>query len=175
MSSLSDFLRPLKASIVDREKVSQYIQSKPSEFDVLLKLACSRKNERINLIAAWSFEYYSLNRLDELTPYIDQILAGSVKQNDERKRRPFAKLIYHYCKSKKRKDKLSKGQIDIIITHCFNQLIEAEKIATIGFALKTIQFFRNHEEWIADEIDAYIEKTLSERGTSFHALVRQIS
>ena len=69
---------------------------------------------------------------------------------------------------------LEKKQIDLIVDFCFSTLLEAKKIAPKAFALKTIIFFKYHEEWIKTELSSFIEQELPRTSPGLKATVRQI-
>lgn len=175
MTPLEDLLLQFFASVADRQKGADYIQSNPHEFDALFALACSKKHARQHIVAAWVLEKYTLSRLEILTPIFTKFLIGVGQQTHESKRRPMMKLLYHYCRNKERREQLSVGQIDRIVQACFDYMLEADKIAAIAFAMKTLHFFRDHKAWIDEELRAYIDQRLPNSSRSFQALVRQIS
>ena len=85
------------------------------------------------------------------------------------------KLLYHYCKDKKRRESIDHTQRDQIVTLCFDYMLEAEKAAALAFSMKTLHFFRNHKDWIEGELQAYIEQRLPNSSPGFQSVVRQIS
>ena len=54
-------------------------------------------------------------------------------------------------------------------------MIDAKKIAAIAFAMKTLHFFRKHENWIEEELYAYIEKKHPNSSAGFKSLVNQLT
>lgn len=175
MTSLSDLLLQFYASIADRKKGVSYIEKNPTSFQELFDLACAQSSEREHIVAAWVFEPYILQRLDDLTPLLDQFLEGVLLQKHESKRRPMAKVLFHYCKNKTRRKALTKKQIDTIVNLCFAYMIDAKKIAAIAFAMKTLHFFRNHEDWIEEEFIAYIEQKRPNCSAGFRSLINQLN
>lgn len=175
MTPLEDLLLHFFASVTDREKGADYIQRNPEEFGALFTLACSKNDDRKHIVAAWILEKYTLSRLEVLAPILGKFLTGVALQTHESKRRPMIKLLYHYCRKKERRKELHEHQIDQIVQICFDYMLEANKIAAIAFAMKTLYFFRFHQEWIDIELQAYIDQRLPNSSKSFKALVRQIS
>lgn len=175
MTPLEDLLLQFYASVADREKGAAYIEQQPERFQELLSLACSPKKNREHIVAAWVLEKYALNQLEVLNPCIDTFLQGTLVQTHESKRRPMIKLTYHYCKHKKRRLELSEKHKDIVVEICFSYLLEAKKIASIAFALKTLDFFLDHSPWIRKEVQAYIERETPKKGRSFLTVVRHMN
>ncbi|MGB1449793.1 MAG: hypothetical protein ACPG8F_08130 [Flavobacteriaceae bacterium] len=175
MTPLEDLLNQFFASIADREKGAAYIAQHPDRFYELFELACSSKQERTHIVAAWVLEKYTLEQLDELTPLRAQFLKGVAQQKHESKRRPMIKLLYHYCKDKKRRAELTHDERDQIVALCFDYMLEAQKAAALAFSMKTLHFFRKHQPWIEDELHAYIEQRLPNSSAGFRSVVRQIS
>ena len=175
MSALEDLLLQCFASVADREKAAAYIEAAPERFRELFDLACSPKDSRAHLVAAWVLEKYSLHRLEVLDDQLDTFLKGVAVQKHESKRRPMMKLLYHYCRKKECRAQLSKKQIDGIVAACFDYMLEAEKAAALAFAMKTLHFFRQHEDWIEEELQAYIAQRLPNSSAGFRSVVRQIS
>lgn len=174
MTPLEDLLLQFYASVADREKGAAYIEVHPECFEELLALACSPKEKRKHIVAAWVLEKYALNRLDVLAPCLAVFLQGTMVQTHESKRRPMIKLTYHYCRNKKRRSELSEKEKDTLVEICFGYLLDAQKIASIAFALKTVDFFLDHSPWIRKEVLAYIERESPKRGRSFQAVIRQL-
>ena len=174
MSSLEELLLQFFASVADREKGAAYIEGHPDHFQELLALACSPAKNREHIVAAWVLEKYALARLDCLDKCLETFLQGTLVQTHESKRRPMIKLTYHYCRNKKRREALSSEVKDTLVEICFSYLLEAEKIASIAFALKTLDYFLDHAPWIRKETIAYIERESPKRGRSFQAVVRHM-
>ena len=75
---------------------------------------------------------------------------------------------------KNRETYLCTKEIDIIITCCFDTLLDAIKVAPKVHALKTIVYFKNHKDWVEDEFKSYIEKELPTSTAAFKSSLRQI-
>ena len=163
------------STAADRKEGAAFIDQYPKYFPELLKMSCVSIDKRKNILAAWILEKYSLNKLECLTPDFSFYLKGVYQQTNDSKRRPMAKLLYHYCNHKNRRKQLTQKQIDIIIEICFHYMLTSLKVAPIAFAMKTLHFFRNNKPWISEEIEAYIEKKLHNSSTGFQSVVRQIS
>ncbi|MEN8768040.1 MAG: hypothetical protein ABF261_07825 [Candidatus Arcticimaribacter sp.] len=175
MSPLEDLLLQFYASVADREKGAAFIDQNPAYFQELFALACAPDQQRKHIVAAWVLEKYTLEKLALLSPLFSEFLTGVAQQKHESKRRPMIKLLYHYCKDKKRRESIDQTQRDQIVTLCFDYMLEAEKAAALAFSMKTLHFFRNHEDWIEGELQAYIEQRLPNSSPGFRSVVRQIS
>ena len=108
MSPLKKLLLTLNASISSREKGVAFIEANPTSFDELFDLVCAVKNTREHIVAAWVFERLILKKIDSLTPRFDKFLIGAKAQTHESKRRPLAKVLFHYCDNNRRKPKTPK-------------------------------------------------------------------
>lgn len=175
MSPLEDLLLQFYASVADRDKGAAFINKNPKYFQELFSLACSPDQKRTHIVAAWILEKYTLEKLQLLTPIFSSFLTGVAQQKHESKRRPMIKLLYHYCKDKKRRKLIDKAQRDQIVTLCFDYMLEAKKAASLAFSMKTLHFFRQHQDWIEAELQAYIEQRLPNSSDGFRSVVRQIS
>lgn len=175
MESLEVILKQFYASVADRERGAEYIRQNPTQYPHLFGLACSPKQDREHIVAAWVLEKYLLPQLDLLTNDLTPFIKGVAAQEHESKRRPMMKLLFHYCKQKKRRTELSEKQKEAIVELCFDYMLTAQKVAAIAFALKTLHLFRDHAPWINDEIQGYIDQRLPQSSSGFRALVRQIS
>ena len=175
MNPFEDILLQFYASVADREKGAAYIDENPAYFQELFSLACSPEKERKHIVAAWVLEKYTLEKLSLLTPMLSSFLTGVAQQKHESKRRPMIKLLFHYCKDKKRREAINTTQRDQIVTLCFDYMLEAKKAAALAFGMKTLHFFRQHHDWIEVELQAYIEQRLPNSSPGFRAVVRQIS
>ena len=156
MTSLRVLLLQFYASIADRKRGVKFIEENPNSFQELFDLACAPSSKREHIVAAWVFEPYILKRLDDLTPLLDQFLKGTQQQVHESKRRPMAKVLFLYCKKSSRRNALT-------------------KIAAIAFAMKTLHFFRKHEDWIEEEFLAYIEQKRPNCSPGFRSLINQLT
>ena len=175
MHPLEELLLQFYASVADREKGAAYIEEHPDYFQELFTLACSAEQKRTHIVAAWVLEKYLLTQLSLLTPILSKFILGVAQQKHESKRRPMIKLLFHYCKEKKRREKISKKQKDHIVTLCFDYMLESKKAAALAFSMKTLHLFRHHEDWIETELKAYIEQRLPNSSAGFRSVVRQIS
>ena len=132
------------------------------------------KNEK-HIVASWFLERLITNAKHlSFSPYFTEFLKTFQYQTHESKRRPFAKLLYHHCQVKEYRDQLSVEEIDIIIACCFDTLLDAKKVAPKAHALKTIVYFKNHNDWVEDELKSYIEKELPTSTAAFKSSLRQI-
>ena len=175
MESLETLLMKFYASVADREKGAEYIRQNPAQYTQLFNLACSPKHERVHIVAAWVLEKYLLPQLDLLTVDIIRFIEAVAAQKHESKRRPMMKLLFHYCKQKKRRIELTEKNKDAIVELCFDYMLTAKKVAAIAFAMKTLHFFRGQAPWINEEIQGYIDQRLPHSSNGFRSLVRQIS
>ena len=175
MSPLEDLLLQFYASVADREKGAAFIDQNPAYFQELFTLACAPDQKRTHIVAAWVLEKYTFDKLALLSPVFREFLTGVALQKHESKRRPMIKLLFYYCKDKKRRESIDQTQRDQIVTLCFDYMLEAEKAAALAFSMKTLHFFRDHEDWIEGELQAYIEQRLPNSSPGFRSVVRQIS
>ncbi|MDB4621166.1 hypothetical protein OAG81_04115 [Flavobacteriaceae bacterium] len=174
-ATLKEALLGYTASIEDRKKGSDLIKNKPELEAELIALCFSKNQKRENIMASWVLERLILiEKHIYLHKYIDEFLKALQNQKHESKRRPFAKLLYNYCVNEEYRSLLEKKQIDLIVDFCFSTLLEAKKIAPKAFALKTIIFFKYHEEWIKTELSSFIEQELPRTSPGLKATVRQI-
>ena len=173
--SLKDLLLTSYPSAGDRDRGAFLIHQNPKYFTALLKLASAPEDNRENILAAWIMEKYAVDQPECLESHFTLFLEGTLQQKNDSKRRPFAKLLYHYCKSKSRRELLTHQNIDSIVEICFNYMLESQKAAPLAFAMKTLHFFKNHKAWIAEELNGYIEKKLPNSSAGFRSVVRQIS
>ena len=106
---------------------------------------------------------------------LSSFLAGVAQLKQKSKRSPMIKLLFHYCKDKKRREVINTTQRDQIVTLCFDYMLEAKKAAALAFSMKNLHFFRQHQDWIEVELQAYIEQRLPNNSPGFRAVVHQIS
>ena len=152
-----------------------HIDENQAYFQKLFSLACSPKKERKHIVAAWVLEKFTLEKLALLTPILSSFLTLVAQQKHESKRRPMIKLLFHYCKDKKRREAINTTQRVQIVTLCFDYMLETKKAAALAFSMKTLHFFRQHQDWIEAELQAYIEQRLPNSSPGLRAVVRQIS
>lgn len=85
-------------------------------------------------------EKYAVEQPECLDSDFTFFLEGALQQKNDSKRRPFAKLLYHYCKNLTRRKLLSRQQIDWIVEICFGYMLESQKASPLAFALKHFTF-----------------------------------
>ena len=105
MSPLEDLLLQFYASVADREKGAAFIDQNPAYFQELFTLACAPDQKRTHIVAAWVLEKYTFDKLALLSPVFREFLTGVALQKHESKRRPMIKLLFYYCKDKKRRER----------------------------------------------------------------------
>ena len=141
----------------------------------LFDLHFQKNKKREHIVASWVLEQLITNAKHlSLHTYFTEFLIAFYNQTHESKRRPFAKLLYHHCQVKEHRDQLSAKEIDIIIACCFDTLLDAKIVAPKAHALKTIVYFKNHNDWVEDELKSYIEKELPTNSAAFKSSLRQI-
>ena len=151
------------------------IKKHPYLADEPVRLAFSKEQKREHIVASWVLERLITNAKHlSLSLYFTEFLKIFQYQIHESKRRPFAKLLYHHCRVKEYRDLLSTKEIDIVIACCFDTLLDAKKVDSKANALKTIIYFKNHNDWVEDELKSYIEKELLTRTAAFKSSLRQI-
>lgn len=172
---LKDILLASYPTVADRSDGVAFLNRYPDYFPPLLELACAPQGNRENIIASWILEKYLLPKISFISPYFQTFLKGMKQQTNESKKRSLVKVLYHYCKVEDRRKHLSYQQINSIVEICFSYMIISKKVAPLAFAMKTLHFFRNHQTWIEDELQAFIQKKLPNSSPGFRAVVKQIS
>lgn len=172
---LKDILLASYPTAADRDDGVAFMNRYPDYFPSLLKLACAPQENRENIIASWILEKYLLPKISFISLYFQTFLEGMKQQTNESKKRSLVKVLYHYCRGEGRRKHFSYQQINSIVDICFSYMITSKKVAPISFAMKTLHFFRNHQTWIEDELQAFIQKKLPNSSPGFRAAVKQIS
>ena len=96
------------SSVVDCDRGARLIHHHhPEYFISLLELACAHKDKRANILALWILEKYAVEQPECLDSDFTFFLEGALQQKNDCKRRPLAKLLYHYCKNMTRRKLLS--------------------------------------------------------------------
>lgn len=174
-TNLKEALLSYYASIEDRDRGVQLIKNNPELTDELVLLAFSEEQKREHVVASWVFErLISSDGSLKLELYFNAFLKAFKHQTHESKRRPFAKLLFEHCQIKGNRALLSKKEIDVIISCCFDTLLDAKKVAPKAYALKTIVYFKNHEDWIVEELKSYVERELPNSSAALKATLKQI-
>jgi hypothetical protein len=172
---LKEILLTHHSSIASRDQGVAFINQHPEFFPSLLELTCTPQEKRENILASWILEKYVIEKLSCLDSHLIIFLKGAKQQTNESKKRAMAKILYYYCRNEDRRKLLSTQKIDLIIDICFSYLLTFKQLAPLCFALKTLHFFRKHQAWIEEEMQAFVEKNLPNSSPGFRAAVRQIS
>jgi len=136
-AALKEALLSYYTSIEDRYKGVQLNEKYPYLADELVQLAFSKEQKREHILVSWVLEWLITNAKHlSLSMYLIEFLEIFQYQTHESKRRPFAKLLYHHCRVKEYRDLLCRKEIDIIITCCFDTLLDAIKVAPKAHASK---------------------------------------
>ena len=141
MSALEDLLLQCFGSVADREKAAAYIEAAPERFQELLDLACSPKDSRAHVVAAWVLEKYSLHRLEVLkTSSTLFSKAWPFKSTEQTSPHdvplPLLPKERTPCTIKQKTNRRNYAS-------CFDYMLEAEKAAALAFAMKPCTFSAN--------------------------------
>ena len=119
-AELNDFLKPLNASIADRQRGKKFIEQNPDYFEPLLFLALNPKAERVHIVASWVLEQVLFENSSRLKAHWAYFLKQLPAIENESMRRPLSKILFAYVKNKELRIQLSKREEERIIEQCFD-------------------------------------------------------
>ena len=166
------FFETLSARKKDRLQGRDYIAAQPDLLLILLFLAMESEQKRIHTLLIWCIELYLCDHLEQLHPGIDRFLNGLPNIHNESMRRGLAKILHFY--SKTFTHRLNNQQKEKIIVQAFDWLIQPAQIATLSFALKILNTFKNHAPWVEVALRDLVEKQLPTASPGYRAAAREI-
>ena len=171
-TAYNDFIATLSARRADREKGAQEMKKHPEWEATMVATALNPKAGRKQQISAWILELYFLEQLPTLGQYLPKILDAIPEITNESVRRPLSKLLYYYITASN--THLETKTIDRIVAIAFDWLIAPAQVATLNFALRILNHYRNHKPWIKEELIHIVKQQLPNASAGYHAAAREI-
>ena len=166
------FFESLSARKTDRLQGRDYIAAQPDLLLILLFLAMESEQKRIHILLVWCIELHLCDHLEQLHPGIDRFLNGLPNIHNESMKRGLAKVLHNY--SKTFAHCLNNQQKEKIIAQAFDWLIQPAQVATLSFALKILNTFKNHAPWVEIELRGLVEKQLPGASPAYRVAAREI-
>ena len=101
MSKLLIKFNSLTASRKNRDEMLNYVLNNPKEIETLFQLAFDSKSNRENIYAAWVWELYILNNLENFSQYFFRSLSLISLIKNSSMRRSLSKCFWHFLRVKK--------------------------------------------------------------------------
>jgi len=173
-SDLEDFLKPLNASIADRQRGKKFIEQNPDYFEALLSLALNPKAERVHIVASWVLEQVLFENISRLKTHWTYFLKQLSKIENESMRRPLSKILFAYVKNNELRIQLSKREEERILELCFDWIIAPAQTATLAFALKTLTYYIHTHDWIREALEDLIQKGFGKDRVGIQSTIKRL-
>lgn len=169
----------------NRQRVANIVLQNKKFFKELISITFF-VDDKISIKAAWVLEWICTHhQLFWITPHLDEFSEKIATLKFDSAIRPCAKICEHiatayFSKSKNEiQQKLTKQQIDAIVTTGFDWLITPQKIAVRAYTMNTLYLFGLEKDWIHPELKHIIEnkiihesKGTKARGKNILALIK---
>ena len=155
-----------RLSKIQIHKMADVLMEEPILVPTLLE-EIAKEDVQGTFNASWVFDRLMRKRLDFLVPHIESFLRIVEKLRSESCMRPMAHVcqlvMQAYFEKQKHRPifKLSKNQLERMVTVCFDWLIEDRKVATKVFAMTCLSLLTEKFEWIGPELRSILEKDMS--------------
>ncbi len=132
----------------------------------------------LHIKAAWILELVCLHDCTLLNDHIVIFIHGMSRLNNESALRPVSKTCSIWCSyyfsNISEVKRLSKKEIDAIISCNFDWLIEDHKVACQVFAMDTLKLWGKQEDWINDELKLVLQKNADSGTSGYKAHARKL-
>ena len=142
MSKLLIKFNSLTASRKNRDEMLNYVLNNPKEIETLFRLAFDYKSNRENIYAAWVWELFILNNLENFSQYFFRSLSLIHLIKNSSMRRSLSKSFWHFLRVKKNYNILDEKQKHIIVNTFLDWIITEKKTAPLNFSIRILLLFK---------------------------------
>lgn len=137
----------------------------------LFELAFDTSNKN-HFKACWALELVLEKDIKFIIPYLNPFIdAISFYKNDSAKR-SVSKICLFLSNSKS--VNLSKKQEQLVIETCLDWLIQNEKVATKGYAIRALFNFSKKQSWLKEELKIILVQDYHFHSAAYKAVAREI-
>lgn len=163
MSKLIIKFNSLTASRKNRDEMLNYVLNNPKEIETLFKLAFDSKSNRENIYAAWVWELYILNNLENFSQYFFRSLSLISLIKNSSMRRSLSKCFWYFLRVKKNYNMLDEKQKHLIVNTFLDWIITEKKTAPLNFSIRILLLFKKDLK----EVNEYLNDVLNNPKKTF--------
>ncbi|MFI2742396.1 adenylosuccinate lyase [Zhouia sp. PK063] len=175
-------LKKLNEVNAQREKrlsTAKYVLSHTEELPVLITYCFQNNDHTLSYKACWVLEFVAKENLTFIFPYISNIVHQIPKVNHESAIRSLAKItelicIFHSKQKTSIEFKLTKDDIEKIITYCFDWLIATHKVAIKAHAMQCLLLLSKECSWVQEELKIILQQNFKNHSAAYQARARNI-
>lgn len=165
----------------NRKRVSNLVIENPELIKPLLEVVFD-VDHKLSYRAAWILEFVltQKNKLDWISPYLDEFTSNISKVYHDSAVRPCAKICEYIAKaytSKKDsiiKDSLSEKNIENIIETGFDWMISQQKVAVKAYTMETLYLLGKNSDWVHNELKLVIQQNMASESAGYKARGKKI-
>ena len=155
------------------------ILDKPELVDPIIDIAY-RYKDPISTKACWALEFTARQDLRFLDGHLDKFVEGISKVHFDSSVRPVAKICellileYYQSDSEHNPSKLTKSQLELIATACFDWLIGEQKVAPKAYSITCLYHLGKTFQWIHPELKMVLENDYPKGSAGYQARARHV-
>jgi len=159
------------ASTECRNGIRDFVIEHPEHLPELVAIATDLSNKN-HYKAVWIIEMLAETHLPMLLPFIDSICKTIPQYKHESAIRGMSRTAYFFSTSKILS--LTENQQEKLIEICLDWLIGDAKVAPKAYAMYTLGFYAQKEDWIKDELTTIINKDFYAQSAGYKAAAKEV-
>ncbi len=179
MTPLNEVVSAIDHSREKRAQLANLIVSNPKLLPDLLEI-CALVDEEVSCRAAWGLEYMCKTNINEILPYLDQLLTIMPKVYKHPAVRPMAKIVellmilYYQKKDAVIQQSVTHLHREKITEIGFDWLITDQKVAVKAYTMTSLYLLGTEFDWIHAELKTLLENNYSTGSAAYKARSRMI-
>lgn len=165
----------ISSSLADRKAIGNEIVNNPEAIMHCLSIISKHPSEDLTTKSAFALDQSLRTNIELLKPYSELFFKVLNEIKGDTEKRIFAKILELISEVYlKNSFPLKNSEQQIIITTCFDWLINEEKVAVKVFAMQCLFNFKNAQPWIAEELIAQLEMQYPNSSAGFKSRANHI-
>ncbi len=165
----------ISSSLSDRKAIGNEIVNNPEAIKHCLSIISNQYSEELTTKSAFALDQALRTNIELLKPHTELFIKVLNKIKGDTEKRVFAKILELISEAyPKNSFPLEDCDQQVIITTCFDWLINDEKVAVKVFAMQCLFNFINAQPWIAEELIAQLEMQYPNSTAGFKARANHI-
>jgi hypothetical protein len=166
-----DRIAKSNASTNCRNGIRDFVIENPEYMTELVALATDLSNKN-HYKAIWIIEMLVETHTKTLVPYIDRICKTISKYKHESALRGMSRTAYFLSISKV--ISLTENQKEKLIEICLDWLIGDAKVAPKAYAMYTLCYYAQKEDWLKEELRNIINKDFYNQSAGYKAAAKEV-
>ncbi len=179
MALLDEIVDSIDHSREKRARLANMLVANPTLIPELLGI-CAMVDDDASCRAAWGLEYMCKTKIDEILPYLDQLLTIIPTVYKHPAVRPMAKIIeqlmiqYYQKKEARTQQALTKMHRSQITEICFDWMITDQKVAVQAYTMTSLYLLGTEFDWVHAALKTILENNYSKGSAAYKARSRMV-